>query len=479
MDLKELLTYGVRTYVREDRLPKREVRPVDRSKFKGDQSEVFDYALSYVMGTLHKNFYAISITGYAGTGKSYVVNSLVEEILNLKPSLRICVTAPTNNAVKHLKRTCEYKHHNLSYRTVHSAFKLKQQIKEDKVIFSKMPGEGCPMDEIDVLFIDEVSMLNKEIYMYTEEYKYKAKIIFVGDSGQLPPVGESSSIPLDEAERERRGIGHAGLSTIIRQRNGSSIIDLATGLREDTLRISGPEATTSIKDMDGVLSYKDFSGIPDLDKTLMDIYLSDAFKENPRLLKFGSYTNAQSGKVNNRVRKLLYGPEVGEFLVGERMVVRTPISDEEATIIMTTNDEFTINDMEEGSISMGSAGTLKFNVLHVDHEEDLIHRQHTVRAVHEDSKELYYTILNNLAAIAKEHPKGSFKALTAWGDFHDFKNSFADIGYIYSQTIHKLQGQTVDTMIVMYKDVMSNRVVADRNRMFYTAVTRPSRLLIL
>src|SRR5690606_18168709 len=61
------------------------------------------------------------------------------------------------------------------------------------------------------------------------------KLLFVGDPAQLPPVGENTSPALSESYLKsefRLNVGSFDLTTVLRQADGSAILNHATVLRD-------------------------------------------------------------------------------------------------------------------------------------------------------------------------------------------------------------------------------------------------------
>lgn len=124
------------------------------------------------------------LTGKAGTGKSFVLKRLLDQLK--ESGKRIMSLAPTGVAAN-----------NVNGQTIHSAFQLTP--------FGVLDYEACKywkgerrkmMNKVDVFIIDEVSMLRPDILdgMNLSLIKngcdplYQKQIIFVGDMKQLPPI---------------------------------------------------------------------------------------------------------------------------------------------------------------------------------------------------------------------------------------------------------------------------------------------------
>jgi DNA replication protein DnaC len=114
---------------------------------------------------------SIHIDGRAGTGKTFLVNLIIDE-LKSRDKNYICFS-PTNKGALLIKGN-----------TIHSVYYKFQSCK--KVLFSKL-------EKVDYIFIDEVSMMIKDFYQLFILIKRsfpKMNFIIAGDFGQLPPVND-------------------------------------------------------------------------------------------------------------------------------------------------------------------------------------------------------------------------------------------------------------------------------------------------
>ena len=65
----------------------------------------------------------------------------------------------------------------------------------------------------------------------------------------------------------------------------------------------------------------------------------------------------------------------------------------------------------------------------------------------------------------------------SWIKYYDFLRLYADVNYSYSITCHKAQGSTYGITFVLEDDIDVNLDVVERNRIKYTAYTRPKKKL--
>lgn len=127
---------------------------------------------------------SIFITGGPGTGKSYIIKRIINELE--KKNLNILITASTGTAS-----------YNINGTTIHRALGLNHKPNKEQ-----MYNKENIINEIDVIIIDEISMISCElfdiIYEGINEIRKKNNInkeiqyILVGDFLQLPPVNKNN-----------------------------------------------------------------------------------------------------------------------------------------------------------------------------------------------------------------------------------------------------------------------------------------------
>jgi len=177
------------------------------------------------------------LKGYAGTGKTTLISALIRYLD--EHHLGCILMAPTGRAAKVL---ASYSGHQAM--TIHKNIYRK----------SKITGEEGPFslnfnNHKDTFFIvDEASMISNERgesysfgsghlledlleFIYTGE---NCRLILMGDTAQLPPVGQILSPALDAEELRKLGMEthEIELTTVVRQAVDSGILSNATSLRE-------------------------------------------------------------------------------------------------------------------------------------------------------------------------------------------------------------------------------------------------------
>ncbi|PSL45093.1 ATP-dependent DNA helicase (RecD/TraA family) [Salsuginibacillus halophilus] len=176
------------------------------------------------------------LTGGPGTGKTTVIQAIVRVIAELEglpaapepggETFPVLLAAPTGRAAKRMKETT-----GLPAQTVHKWLGYKGEMHEDE-------NEGLERNESHplegrLLIVDEFSMVD----MWLANQLLRAvpegmKVIFVGDEDQLPSVGPGEVLGnLLTADV----LPAVSLSTVYRQSEGSSIIDMAHAMKQGEL----------------------------------------------------------------------------------------------------------------------------------------------------------------------------------------------------------------------------------------------------
>ena len=154
-----------------------------------------------------------TISGYAGTGKSTLIKFIIAA-LGLEPE-QVCYVAYTGKAAQVLKQKgCPnpITAHKLLY-------KAKPMPNGTYKFEPKLSLEG----EYEIIVVDEVSMLPKEMWMRL--LSHRIHVIACGDPFQLPPIDkDSDNHVLDKP--------HVFLDEIMRQAYDSEIIRFSMWIRE-------------------------------------------------------------------------------------------------------------------------------------------------------------------------------------------------------------------------------------------------------
>ena len=180
------------------------------------QSEAADLIKSWFK-TQDKQVFFLS--GYAGTGKTFLVNYLISNVLDLDSS-SVVFCAYTGKAVSVILQKGEHDAvtiHKLIYNTVEKEFTNDDGKKVKRVEFVKKNN----IQNYKLIVLDEVSMVDKKIM--DDLLSFGIPVLACGDKAQLPPVG---GYQLDFLEKP-----DYTLTEIVRQNDENAIIKIATKAR--------------------------------------------------------------------------------------------------------------------------------------------------------------------------------------------------------------------------------------------------------
>lgn len=175
---------------------------------------IIDFALDESEGSY------LAVAGYAGTGKTTVMGHAGAKIIRERPSARIAYCAPTGKAASVLKEKLKMFGafgKNCEVNTIHGLIYIPYNDKDGKLLFDLKPSIEC-----DLIVVDEASMVTQETA--SDILSFGIPVIFIGDSGQLPPVGDTIFMPLVETSLK--------LTEVHRQALENPIIHAATKVRE-------------------------------------------------------------------------------------------------------------------------------------------------------------------------------------------------------------------------------------------------------
>jgi len=462
---------------------------VDYSMLNEEQLKVFTEFIDLVE---NNEFSRSCIRGYAGTGKTFLTTKIIEKLLS-KKNIKVCLTAPTNKAVKVLRDKSNFVDVNLKFSTIHSLLGLEEKIMPNGEVkfVNSAKRDIVSLGDFDIIVVDEVSMLNNELLVGSKDVigllevaeDNAVHLLFVGDPKQIPPVNSKDTYVFSDPDKYDIKVWE--LNNIVRQSKGSPIIDLTLKIRKrmglaDALLASGRKDNFNLDTSEGVAVIA-----PEDKDALMEIlhsqFTSDNFKANPDYAKVIAFTNKTVGIFNQKIRSMIYGVpanKLDKIYVGEKLFANSPIVEgrgRDQKLIVTTNSEFEVESysIEEGNFDGAELTYYHVNIFTSDGDYK------SIKVIHEKSEEDLKLILDYCSSNAKKALKGSFEAMNWWGKFYEAKRMFADIGYNYAITAHKSQGSTYETAFVVESDIDIQRDIENRNRIKYTAFTRPSKRLVI
>ncbi len=249
--------------------------------------------------------------------------------------VKVAVCAPTHKAVGVLRLALHGPHsHEYGFNTIHSLLGLKPSEDGEKATFSKR-GEGR-FEECDVVIIDECSMLNADAQHHIDDALQDHFVLYVGDQGQLPPVGETLAPCFATPDRTT-------LTKIVRQARGNPIIKLAAAVRArqgETEDFAWCQQWVTADQ--GIYVPSKAEGLA----LVKAAFTSEEFRDDKDAYRVLAWRNKTVIAINQLIRGWIYGETETPFVVGEQLLCRQPIGEEGTDPLFKTNDEGTVASIE-------------------------------------------------------------------------------------------------------------------------------------
>lgn len=189
------------------------------------------------------------LQGFSGTGKTHTTKGLTDYLDKVEKNY--VLIAPTGKAARVIQSKT-----NKAAQTIHKCIYelkyLKDNIDSYKMIFHHDEAISRPSNT--VFIVDEASMISdnyskQEYFRFgsgkllsdlieftnVNEPKFNNKVIFIGDTMQLPPVGMQTSPALSKdylGKTYNLNAGVSELTDVVRQQKESGILKNATKIRE-------------------------------------------------------------------------------------------------------------------------------------------------------------------------------------------------------------------------------------------------------
>jgi len=203
-------------------------------KATNEQNDIITDISEFITSIGNRSIYVLK--GYAGTGKTTLVSSIVKSLTIV--AKRHVLMAPTGRAAKVLA-----KYSKRAASTIHRKIYWIRTNKSGNTFITRKENTHSNT----IFFVDEASMIsengekafgNRSLLDDLIEYVYEGldcKLVLIGDTAQLPPVHLEVSPALNEEIIERKSnkqIISRELSQVVRQKENSLILNNATLIRE-------------------------------------------------------------------------------------------------------------------------------------------------------------------------------------------------------------------------------------------------------
>jgi len=390
------------------------------------------------------------ISGPAGVGKTYLMNYIIDNTMPRYQEMcglmgvpvefdGVVMTATTNKAADVLSQSV-----GRPTQTVHSFFNLYVRDDHSTGKANIQKNSRWMVHRNTIIFIDECSMIDTELWKTLHEGTLNCKLVYVGDQHQLAPVQEDLSpvykhgSPMVELLQPVRNAGSPALMNICQQLRHT----VATGEFMPIRAVPG--------------------SIDMLDSTQMQAEIAAHFSAQTHTSRILAYTNKRVVEYNDHIRAMRNLPSsftAGEYLVTSSMVhlKRTQIPVEmEVEVLKNRGADRILVDDEHGVYLDVDMLTIKDSFGEIFHDVPVMtNREH----------------FNQLTKYYSQVKK--------WKRYFYLKNTIADLRQRDAATVHKSQGSTYDNVFVDLGNISTCHQPQQVARMLYVAFSRARNRVFL
>jgi ATP-dependent exoDNAse (exonuclease V) alpha subunit len=420
------------------------------------------------------------LKGYAGTGKTTVISTIVNNLVSINK--KYVLLAPTGRAAKVIAN-----YSNKPAFTIHKKIYFPKKGKSGGVTFTMQTNKH----KNTIFIVDESSMIsdvNTESKLYENgsllddlmSYVYNGdncKLILLGDTAQLPPVQLDVSPALNTdslAMHYNKEVFSIELDEVMRQEEKSGILYNATELREILKSAFIDTFQFNLKGFKDIVRLTDGFDIQD---AIQSAYSNYSIEDTCFIVR----SNKRANQYNQQIRTKILDKD-SELSVGDYLMV-------------VKNNYFWLKETDEaGFIANGDI----VEVLEIFNFKELYGFKFAkvkIRMVDYPNQKPFETILL-LDTITSESPSLTFdesnrlyqevlkdyEGEAQYRKFLKVKNNeyfnALQVKFSYAITCHKSQGGQWNTVFIE-QPYLPNGIDVDYVRWLYTAVTRAKDKLYL
>lgn len=420
------------------------------------------------------------LRGYAGTGKTSLIGAFVKALNSLQQ--KTILMAPTGRAAKVFSTYAE-----------HSAFTIHKKIYRQQA-FSNEINNFSINDNLNnhtLFIVDEASMISNEglsggmfgtgrLLDDLIQFVYSGtgcRLLLMGDTAQLPPVGEEESPALSAEILKGYGLEviEINLTEVVRQEQDSGILWNATQLRK-LIAKDDCHSLPRVK----ISGFADICALDgsELIDALGSCYDRDGMEETTIICRSNKRANMYNQGVRNSI---LYREE--EVTGGEILMVAKNNyhwTEQNKEIDFIANGEIVqVRRVRRGKELYGFRflevllSFPDYNDIEIE-ANILLDTLHTVTAAlpKEESDKLFYQVLEDYADIPVKRER--MKKMKA-----DPYYNALQVKYAYAITCHKAQGGQWKNVFLDQGYLSEEHLTPDYFRWLYTAFTRATGKLYL
>lgn len=450
-----------------------------------EQSNALDSMNNFLKDKSAKTYV---LTGGGGTGKT----TIMKKLLSNNPGLKVVGGAIGHNAKEVLKKSIGSR---ATISTIASMIGLKLDDASGTFMIDKyFDVSKSPLSGAQLIIIDECSMIDEEFLAHLSKVQKlvapNAKIIFMGDNAQLPPIREKySKLEGQDSPTFTAYSGNytAHLSKSMRQEKDSMILTVANMVAANV------RSNAIVKDvLEGKEAKLHSDEVQFKDSDQIDAAIEADLKKDKWGTKVIAFSNVIRKYWNGKARVMLFGEQGAKrkFNVGE--MISPQFTDEklknqfgeEIGVYNGQHFEVTkVNEVPNGiaiayydtktnkesystymayDLTIKSADGMEFNIRVNDESLDF-------KAFQAAQKSLY----NYYSKLPRGEADRVKKTM-----YEKNKTAFRSVEYGYALTSHKAQGSEFNNVYVFKNDILSNGTsTKSKNQALYVALSRAKKKL--
>jgi hypothetical protein len=424
-------------------------------QLNADQQKAVDMLATHIVGP-DKEFF---LTGSPGVGKTFTTRELVDllpatlraynESMGLKRApMELVLTATTNKAAAVLGEQTGHQ-----AMTIHSFLGVIPSFNPSSGKTTLKRTKKYKIHSNVMLFIDEASMIDRELYtILMEATNETCKIIYVGDKNQLPPVMEKVSPAVVLADDPKL---HYEITTPVRNAGSPALQKLCDNLREDILLERPKDQLSPWKQTRGEIDFINGDQL----KLLIDgtfgpngTVKKDDVNLGCRILCYTNKTVVGYNKYIRNLRGLPPEPTVGEVMVSNS---HFKLSNTQA---FQVEEQVTIHGIYgPETVQIDDHNSLDAYMVEVSSP---FTGRYTVKCPADP--DAWRALINHYKS----------KRYQNWTLFYKLKEEWIDLRDREASTVYKAQGSTYDSVILIMDDIFTSRDVNQLRRMLYVGASR-------
>lgn len=432
----------------------------------------------FLLSTANETVFVLR--GYAGTGKTSLVGALVKAMDKLQQ--KSVLLAPTGRAAK-----------VFSAYAGHPAFTIHKKIYRQQS-FSNEVSNFSINDNLTthtLYIVDEASMISNEglsgsmfgtgrLLDDLVEFVYSGagcRLLLMGDTAQLPPVGEEQSPALVTEVLKGYGLNvtEVDLTQVVRQVQASGILWNATQIR----RLIAEEECYSLPKIK-VSGFPDIKVVPgdELIETLTGCYEKDGMDETIVVCRSNKRTNIYNKGIRAQILYREDELNTGDLLMiaknnyywTERYKEMDFIANGEIAVVRRVRRTRELYGFRFAEVVLSFPDYNDFEI-EANLLLDTLHSDAPALPKTENDR-LFYSVLEDYADITVKRER--MKKMKA-----DPHYNALQVKYAYAVTCHKAQGGQWQNVFLDQGYMSDEYLTPDYFRWLYTAFTRASKTLYL